>query len=923
MSLSASLQRINNDQQGSDDTNDVSNNGGGGGFLSFLTPWKNNKRKHIDTAEEETTQQNLPRFDNSNINAISNNSSNSMDHSNNEGPSSRKKARPSLAPPARQLTERTSRYQQPSMSSSTARRRYSTGTAIRRNRQLGTRTSIGSSRSIRARRPRIDANFRPMSQYLLNNNSTSSHSVLNSATKFDRDTSLATRILKDAQSKLTHMDLSQTEREETLTFAQERSEAVTRSAPRVRMTRVWGEGQMGGRFTNGPTTPGVANADAGSVQATSQRNVNTVENRLAQPTASSVQASMSASKTPKKKAVTFSTATQQEEYIEVTEAMPSNLKPFKKRKGTPYKKEVDSAITATSVTDDNNGAPFGFMPKDTSLSKTPTSSIAETPKPQNKNDTPSTTTADGWGNLLSQFKPKEASAATTPATVKRKAEIGSGGFSFGATTSIEEKTSDTGSGGFSFATASATEPGSGSGGNGFTFGSVKDNNSTEKKEDTTSTPHLNAGGSGFSFGASGADKLSTGAFPKTPSKSAEKNDATKPFAFGNATSATPSKNEAKGNSVPFGQSTPSSKSNDSAHTSVPSFTFGGTPAVTKPEAAKPESASLAPAFSFGQTAPIPAPNSDEQPAPTFSFGQNAKTPAGQTPGFSFGQTPAPSSAGDSNAKQNMPVPAFGQAPLPAANDDNKSNPPAPAFSFGSAPATDNNKSNPPAPAFSFGSAPAVGDNKSETPAPAFSFGSAPAVGESKSNPTAPPAFSFGQASSSTLAVDNNKSAPPAFSFGSTQAPAPAVNSNPTSFGGTGTPAPAQPSAASFSFGSATNTTAGGFGSATPANTSNQMAFGTNTNNTPVSTGFAPAPTAPMAGFTFGPVPTTQTASFGMPPNTNMSSTTPGGGSFGTTLGPASSFGAGTSSTTPGGFTIGTGDSKKTTGRRIVKARRPK
>jgi len=102
-----------------------------------------------------------------------------------------------------------------------------------------------------------------------------------------------------------------------------------------------------------------------------------------------------------------------------------------------------------------------------------------------------------------------------------------------------------------------------------------------------------------------------------------------------------------------------------------------------------------------------------------------------------------------------------------------------------------------------------------------------------------------------------------------------------------------------------------------------MAFGTNTNNTPVSTGFAPAPTAPMAGFTFGPVPTTQTASFGMPPNTNMSSTTPGGGSFGTTLGPASSFGAGTSSTTPGGFTIGTGDSKKTTGRRIVKARRPK
>ena len=822
---------------------------------------------------------------------------------------------------------------------------------------------------------------------------------------------------------------------------------------------------MGGRFTNGPTTPGVANADAGSVQATSQRNVNTAENRLAQPTASSVQASMSASKTPKKKAVTFSTATQQEECIEVTEAMPSNLvltplpkqtssksqidnivkknsdpnwqayarahspfgedaltptkKPFKKRKGTPYKKEVDSAITATSVTDDNNGAPFGFMPKDTSLSKTPTSSIAETPKPQNKNDTPSTTTADGWGNLLSQFKPKEgewkceicyvknkkddvkcvacdtvkdgvganlaekgnggnstktdtvggsigsrgfsfgtasssaaaaiatpkateekasigsggfsfgtASAATTPATVKRKAEMGSGGFSFGATTSIEEKTSDTGSGGFSFATASATEPGSGSGGNGFTFGSVKDNNSTEKKEDTTSTPHLNAGGSGFSFGASGADKLSTGAFPKTPSKSAEKNDATKPFAFGNATSATPSKNEAKGNSVPFGQSTPSSKSNDSAHTSVPSFTFGGTPAVTKPEATKPESASLAPAFSFGQTAPTPAPNSDEQPAPTFSFGQNAKTPAGQTPGFSFGQTPAPSSAGDSNAKQNMPVPAFGQAPLPAANDDNKSNPPAPAFSFGSAPATDNNKSNPPAPAFSFGSAPAVGDNKSETPAPAFSFGSAPAVGESKSNPTAPPAFSFGQASSSTLAVDNNKSAPPAFSFGSTQAPAPAVNSNPTntsgfSFGGTGTPAPAQPSAASFSFGSATNTTAGGFGSATPANTSNQMAFGTNTNNTPVSTGFAPAPTAPMAGFTFGPVPTTQTASFGMPPNTNMSSTTPGGGSFGTTLGPASSFGAGTSSTTPGGFTIGTGDSKKTTGRRIVKARRPK
>lgn len=111
------------------------------------------------------------------------------------------------------------------------------------------RTTLTDRRIIR---PRITANFRPMSRFLTGQRSLATTSEEREQKKLALNQSLASQILADTQGKLFSMGLGEggafgeEKRGQPRTFAEEEALAVKRSAPRVRMNRVLGKGQTGG-----------------------------------------------------------------------------------------------------------------------------------------------------------------------------------------------------------------------------------------------------------------------------------------------------------------------------------------------------------------------------------------------------------------------------------------------------------------------------------------------------------------------------------------------------------------------------------------------------------------------------------------------------------------------------------------------------
>ena len=518
-------------------------------------------------------------------------------------------------------------------------------------------------------------------------------------------------------------------------------------------------------------------------------------------------------------------------------------------------------------------------------------------------------------------KPAETSGTST------------GGFSFsGASATKHEKTSDAG---FTFGGATAVKP-SESTGTGFTFGA-----SASKPSDDAAKPSTDVkpSSTGFTFGTTPGDKqkdtpsagFTFGSTATTPAKTTEKESSVKAgaaFLFGGASqipSTEARTDDVKPTTFAFGSQTPAKKAPESSTTPGAAFAFGDAKtdspkndilafgAKTPADDEKKSSDSDGAAFSFGQVTSAAKPGQ-----PSFAFGA-ATTPAAietkAAPGFSFGgantTTPAPTSA--DSTKPTTPAFSFGGAnattpTAPTTTDPSKTNA---ALSFGgsttpAAPtASDTSKSN--TAAFSFGShAASTSTDASKTNTPAFSFGGAASAPAATSNAT----FSFGSAPASTAPTIPPPATTPGASFGGAMA---------------STPAPS----AGFSFGGGTAAT--GFGSAAK----------------PATAGFTPAAAPATTAFTFGGPPTTPaTGSFGMPPNKNAPASsfgfglTPaaapaaggfGGGGFGAapaTTPAASSFGGGgfgagatPSAATPGGFSIGTSE-KKSTGRRILKARRP-
>eukprot|EP00804_Cyclotella_cryptica_P029171 CCRYP_005327-RA/>CCRYP_005327-RA protein AED:0.23 eAED:0.23 QI:107/1/1/1/0/0/2/387/1136 len=303
-SLSASLQRINKD----DDHEDTGKSEGG--FFSFLTPWKT-KRKRVDETAPATapaemkvtahlkTRSSLDGISSSAIKhaTLSNHDDShtptgtSLNLENRFQESARKKVRltephetsaateptrpsvtfaPTSAPApvfrigtataTPKLKDIRGRRGTPSASrwkNSTARGgSHSLGGAMAPAAVAARPIATGAARTTvmnrRIIRPRITANFRPMSRYLTGQRSLATTSEEREQKKLALNQSLASQILADTQGKLFSMGLGEggafgeEKRGEPRTFAEEEALAVKRSAPRVRMNRVLGKGQTGG-----------------------------------------------------------------------------------------------------------------------------------------------------------------------------------------------------------------------------------------------------------------------------------------------------------------------------------------------------------------------------------------------------------------------------------------------------------------------------------------------------------------------------------------------------------------------------------------------------------------------------------------------------------------------------------------------------
>eukprot|EP00574_Skeletonema_japonicum_P008565 CAMPEP_0201724262 /NCGR_PEP_ID=MMETSP0593-20130828/8071_1 /ASSEMBLY_ACC=CAM_ASM_000672 /TAXON_ID=267983 /ORGANISM="Skeletonema japonicum, Strain CCMP2506" /LENGTH=1285 /DNA_ID=CAMNT_0048215501 /DNA_START=264 /DNA_END=4121 /DNA_ORIENTATION=+ len=684
-------------------------------------------------------------------------------------------------------------------------------------------------------------------------------------------------------------------------------------------------------------------------------------------------------------------AVQNNPFGDVGEATKTPKK--KKSKGTPHPKKVGGSNTKP-VTEAAGGTPFNFMPGggaasskvDTPLAfdyskksevpqssspavtKTPSKKVAPVAADTNASET--TTTSQGWGNLFASQKkqwkcnvctsqnpldettclsceaPRDGTSSPTPGGDKngsdKKANAGTGGIKFGAPSSTATASAGSiGAGGFSFGSASSstaltstpaikfgatpskakvqvekddskisassgfsfgsatpakTKPSSG----GFNFGgntfaappSKTDSNvggSDDKKGDASK------GSGGFSFGAPSASSSSTpssktnatfGFAHNSASSGCDENKGdtanTGAFKFG-ASSSDPKPKRGRGEDEENGKQGGGKKkasvgagfsfgSNATENKSTPTASFGFGAATKKEDAP----AALAATFAFGST---PSEKKTDNAASSFAFGSAATdakkksdtAPAGAS-GFSFGQSSASSGAPSINAEKKEPSFKFGQATSATEKKDNSVATPAPAFAFGAAAPTAAAKEPAPTAAFQFGSqAPAAAPPVAAAPPPAASLFGGSGFGMTQSaapQPAAPvqapaPAFGFGAASQTPAPA-------PAFGFGASAQPAAPATNPGFAFGSNPTAAPAPPPAF-------------GMPPAVPPVAAPVPAFGLQS---------APTP-APTPGF--------------------------GGGGFGGTQAPP----AMNSGAASGGFNIGTGGgAKKTSGRRIVRARRP-
>jgi len=422
-----------------------------------------------------------------------------------------------------------------------------------------------------------------------------------------------------------------------------------------------------------------------------------------------------------------------------------------------------------------------------------------------------------------------------------------------------------GAGGFSFGTAASTTPAISSLGNG----------------------NASSASGGFSFGGPTSTSANTPAKPKASGESTIKSSIG--FKFGTLTE------EKKVESVSINTSNGFSfGASDKG-----GFSFAMPPPVANAADKRDEGNVSEPVskkrttFAFGTTGgsessplvsrdtisvPPSTPGLSSSNSSGFALGapQQASVSATPVPHFTFGAAPTPATEAETknvaHASTSKSLFNFGVAtPAPASKPDGASAiTPAAPFAFGS--------------------------STSQTPSisggAAFSFGAGATPSSFTPAPTAPPA-------------NPQPSTTPGFAFAAGSTPS-AFGSMPGGFGNSSQPAVATPAptamAAPFPFGAGVTPAApstGGFGGAATS-------FGFNSTpapiNTPVTFGFGGAPVAtpnPGQGFAAGAPSFNSTPSFmgsAATPSTN------GGGA--------------------GAFSIGTGGSKKTPGRRIVKAKRP-
>ena len=469
--------------------------------------------------------------------------------------------------------------------------------------------------------------------------------------------------------------------------------------------------------------------------------------------------------------------------------------------GAPSSSPAPAPATSTAGSIGAGGFSFSGTSSSTSISA-PAIKFGATPSKaaEKKDDTKATTGATGF-----------SFGTATPAKTKPSTS----GFTFSATSTkesknggSEEKKDDTPKKSLGFglgaSTASSSTPSTSKANATFSFDqSAESTGVDENKGDTANT-------GGFKFGSTSSNPKPKRVRDDDNGKqdSAKKASSSSKIAFGsgptsNKSLATSSflfdagtkKEEAPPASTSifsFGSTSTETKINPSTS----SFEFGSTPAPALAAETKSAAAStVAPAFSFSQSAPSNKNVEKEKPAFTFSqptsatsapekkdvsapnpapvFGVGAAAPSNTTTAaptapapaapFQFGsQTPAPAAApfgGSGFGTTQQPA-----APQPAA--------PAPAFGFSVSAQTPAPVSTP-ASTFGFGgSAQAVA---APAPTPAFTFGSSAAA--------PPPAFGMPPAATPAPA-------PAAPAFGMSSAPAPAPTGFGGSFGMSQAPAPA-------------------------------------------------------------------------------------------------------------------------------------
>lgn len=502
----------------------------------------------------------------------------------------------------------------------------------------------------------------------------------------------------------------------------------------------------------------------------------------------------------------------------------------KKIRGTPHPKSARAPVTTPTSenAETTNGAPFNFMPGGAASSVKVNTPMAysfskkkldvpqsSSPKKSSKSPAGTTSTAadtndnskpapppvsNGWGNIfadqMTQWKcsvctsqnPKSETVCLSCESPKDgDASKSDATPSSGDNGAAAKTTASIGTGGFSFGAPAAT---------------------------ATPAPAASSAGSigagGFSFGNKSTASLPTPETKpsETPPKKEKKDDA-KGTGAGFSFGTTPAKTKPVSNGFSFGApaaSTSTAESNagesdekkDKSSIGSSGFSFGSASASSL---SMTNTSTKSSGFNFGQT--TAAPSGDENKGETantgtFSFGasssgQKAKRGRGdEDKDNQDGGKKANISGGFSFGANTDESKTTSSAPAPSA--------PAPAatFAFGAGSKKDEAPSTS-TPAFAFGSA--SSEKKSDSAAPAFSFGATASTSKSQDNvPAATPGFSFGQSAPSTTPAPSEKeSSKPAFSFGQSASSAtPALEKKETS---APTPGPA------FSFGQAPPSTA--------------------------------------------------------------------------------------------------------------------